>query len=99
MNESWIEKDGTNNVTGPWHILIACISVLGFATAITLTSFMYLWFGTPATSGQDCGLYTFFTTFNLIMWLFLTGVSFKVSPCFESTYAHVKFACACVCTR
>jgi hypothetical protein len=79
INESWIEKDGTNNVTGPWHMLIAVISLSGYAIAITLTAFMYIWFGTPTSTGEDCGLYTFFTTFNLVMWIFLSAMSFKVT--------------------
>lgn len=79
INESWIEKDGTDNVTGPWHLAIAGISVVGFTVAITITAFMYIWFGKPTgDSSADCGMYTFFTTFNLIMWILLTAMSFKV---------------------
>jgi len=85
-NESWIDKDGTNNVTGPWHLALGGVSLVGFTTALTLSGFLYTWFGhSTGDMSADCGMYIFFITLNLIMFLFLTGMSFKATEWMPST--------------
>eukprot|EP00284_Hemiselmis_tepida_P009156 CAMPEP_0174931168 /NCGR_PEP_ID=MMETSP1355-20121228/32513_1 /TAXON_ID=464990 /ORGANISM="Hemiselmis tepida, Strain CCMP443" /LENGTH=493 /DNA_ID=CAMNT_0016177503 /DNA_START=76 /DNA_END=1557 /DNA_ORIENTATION=- len=85
-NESWIDKDGTNNVTGPWHLALGGVSLVGFTTALTLTGFLYSWFGhSTGDMTADCGMYIFFITLNLIAFLFLTGMSFKATEWMPST--------------
>eukprot|EP00286_Rhodomonas_abbreviata_P019797 CAMPEP_0181309496 /NCGR_PEP_ID=MMETSP1101-20121128/12044_1 /TAXON_ID=46948 /ORGANISM="Rhodomonas abbreviata, Strain Caron Lab Isolate" /LENGTH=424 /DNA_ID=CAMNT_0023415983 /DNA_START=228 /DNA_END=1502 /DNA_ORIENTATION=- len=81
-NETWVQLDGTENVTGPWHILILLISVLSLGAAIGMTVVMFMWFGkntADPTAEGGCELYTFFTSFNLVFWLLLTLGSFRAT--------------------
>ena len=85
-NESWIDKDGTDNVTGPWHMALGGVSLAGLVTAITLTSFMFTWFGTSTGDlAADCGMYIFLITLNLILFVSLTLMSFKATEWMPST--------------
>lgn len=85
-NESWVEKDGVNNISGAWHVALGGVSLAGFVTAITLTSLMYGWFGTSTGDlNADCGMYIFLITLNLIMFVFLTVMSFKATDWMPST--------------
>jgi len=79
-NEDWIAKDGADNISGPYHIAIMIISLVCFGGSVVLTAFMFKWFGTDSSnSGQSCGLYLFFISWNLILFVFLTILSFRVS--------------------
>jgi len=59
LNEAWIEKDGADNVQGPWHMAILAISVLCFGLAIGQTVVMFMFFGTNNQTGETdgCELY------------------------------------------
>lgn len=42
-NDAWIEKDGTDNVFGPWHIAILVIAFAALSLAIAMTVLMFIW--------------------------------------------------------
>jgi len=87
-NESWIQNDGADNLSGPWHLIILAVSVACFGLAIAMTVVMFLWFGkntADPTEEGGCELYTFFTSFNLILFLFLTVFSFRATEWMPAT--------------
>mmetsp|Transcript_44945 Transcript_44945/g.70460 ORF Transcript_44945/g.70460 Transcript_44945/m.70460 type:complete len:479 (+) Transcript_44945:151-1587(+) len=87
-NESWIAQDGPENITGLWHMAILGVSFVAFGITIAMTVVMFLWFGkNTAEPGAEggCEVYTFFTSFNLVMWFFLTLGSFKATEWMPST--------------
>mmetsp|Transcript_4846 Transcript_4846/g.11681 ORF Transcript_4846/g.11681 Transcript_4846/m.11681 type:complete len:467 (-) Transcript_4846:948-2348(-) len=87
-NEAWIMLDGADNIGGPWHMIILAVSVACFGLSIGMTVVMFLWFGKntadPAEEG-GCEVYTFFTSFNLILFLFLTVFSFRATEWMPAT--------------
>ena len=86
LNESWLNKDGVDNLKGPYHILIICISLVALGGSITITGFMFKWFGTDSDGNSgSCGLYNFFTAFNLILFVALTLFSFRATSWMSST--------------
>jgi hypothetical protein len=86
LNESWIKKDGVENLKGPYHILIIIISILALGGSLTITGFMFKWFGTDSDGNSgSCGLYNFFTAFNLILFIGLTLFSFRATSWMSST--------------
>lgn len=87
-NESWIAEDGAENITGPWHMAILGVSFLAFGVTIAMTVVQYLWFGkntADPTAEGGCEVYIFFTSWNLVMWIFLTIGSFKATEWMPST--------------
>ena len=78
-NETWIAKDGTDNVTGPYHVLIMVISFLFFGLAVGLTVVNFIYFGerTDGLGEGGCELFNFFSSFNLVAWVFLMIFSFR----------------------
>eukprot|EP00292_Cryptomonas_paramecium_P009168 CAMPEP_0113716342 /NCGR_PEP_ID=MMETSP0038_2-20120614/33840_1 /TAXON_ID=2898 /ORGANISM="Cryptomonas paramecium" /LENGTH=250 /DNA_ID=CAMNT_0000643861 /DNA_START=348 /DNA_END=1097 /DNA_ORIENTATION=+ /assembly_acc=CAM_ASM_000170 len=86
LNENWLEKDGGENLSGPYHILIIAISVLCYCFAIVFTGLMFSWFATNASGdSSSCGLYTFFNAFNLALFILLTLFSFRATAWMPST--------------
>lgn len=87
LNETWIEQDGADNVQGFWHMVILGISVLCFALAIGQTVVMFMFFGTNNKTGESdgCELYQFFASFNLILFVFLTILSFRATEWMPAT--------------
>jgi hypothetical protein len=86
LNESWINKDGVENLTGPYHILIIVVSTFALGGSIVMTGFMFKWFGTDLNGNSgSCALYNFFTAFNLILFIGLTLFSFRATSWMSST--------------
>lgn len=86
LNESWINKDGAENLTGPYHILIIVIAVFALLGSIIVSGFMFSWFGSDSNgSSGPCALFNFFTAFNLILFIFLTLLSFRATAWMPST--------------
>ena len=86
LNESWINKDGAENILGPYHILIIIIAVFALIGSIVISSFMFIWFGSDSNgSSSSCGLFTFFVAFNLVLFIFLTFLSFRATAWMPST--------------
>jgi serine incorporator 1/3 len=86
INESWINKDGAENLTGPYHILIIVIAIFCLIGSIVVTGFMFSWFASNSSGDtKPCGLFTFFTAFNLILFISLTLLSFRATAWMPST--------------
>jgi len=86
LNRQWIEEDGAENLTGSGHIKVMAVSFCCFAAAIGQTVVMFLWFGTNMAGETDgCELYQFFSSFSLILWVFLTIFSFRATEWMPDT--------------
>ena len=86
LNESWLSNDGEDNLKGPWHMLIIAIAIIAYGGSITISGFMYHWFSVDASgSSSNCALFTFFTTFNIFLFLGLTLFSFVATSWMQAT--------------
>lgn len=98
-NESLIAKDGTDNIKGPWHMLILAASVLMFAGSIAMSVIGFTWFD-EVTDGSStgCGLYTFFNVWNVLLWIGLTLLSFRATEWMPATGLMPSMLVACFMT-